>query len=239
MGKIIKRIIACSDFHVPYYSERAVVALLNVLAHYHVDLLIICGDFLDMYGVSKYIKLKTSWEDQLQYEFDSGKGLLKRIREVYKGRIIYIEGNHEFRLTKYLATDGKALSTLRCLTIQQQLNLDELGVEYVDSIDGNGLYYFMDNLLFNHGKVVRKHSSFSAKAAFEDQPINQVMGHTHRIGCFYKTVRGKTAKSWEIGCMCDLDESFIANPNWQNGFLEIYLDETYPIMIPREVNYGK
>jgi hypothetical protein len=137
-----------------------------------------------------------------------------------------------------LYSDAKELRTLRCLTIPELLNLKKYNVRYIDSIDGNAVYNYGNGLYFCHGNVARKHSAYSAKAMYENFNCNMGFGHTHRLGGYYKTSMNETFVCKEFGCMCDISESFIANPNWQNGLGEIRIFKDEIEMLDRRIFKG-
>ncbi len=43
-------------------------------------------------------------------------------------------------------------------------------------------------------------------------------GHTHRIGEHQRSDHNGVHAWWELGCMCDLNPSYVDDPNWQQGF---------------------
>lgn len=92
-----------SDFHAPYHDYLAVLLLCKVLAWWNPDLFVIDGDALDFYPVSTYDK-NPERAFGLQTEIDEfHTDILAPITAaIPKARKIFMPGNHEARLRKFL-----------------------------------------------------------------------------------------------------------------------------------------
>jgi len=218
------RLLLASDFHFPFYNVSCFKILLQFIKFYKPTTIFLLGDFLDFYGISKYLKNKKEWTDNIQYEIDLASQALTDLRKTYKGKIIYIEGNHEFRMARYLNSNAKELASLRCLEIPNLLELKSLNIKYISHPSGTAIYEINKDLILLHGDVARKHAGYSAKAIFDDYLVNAAIGHTHRLGYFSKTGYKRKYQVMEIGCMCDISQAFKPFPNWQNGFGIINID---------------
>lgn len=236
--KIYKHIFA-SDLHIPFFDKHCLNILIEFLKYCKPDSLILGGDIADMYGISKYIKTKHEWENNLQYEIDEVRRVLGLIRRAYKGKIVYIEGNHEWRMQRYLYSNAKALAQLDCLQIPELFWLDRRDIKYVKSIDGNAIYELRKDLIVMHGSIARKHAAYSAKAIWEDFVVNAAMGHTHRRGTYSKTGYKREWTTMECGCLCNLNDTFKPYPNWQHGFGEITIVGDDYTLKPLAINNGK
>ena len=81
-----------------------------------------------------------------------------------------------------------------------------------------------DELLVLHGDMVRKHAAYSARGHAEKWHSSVMHSHTHRMGSSLERIpavgyRGEQVRrAYEIGCMCDLNPSYVSAPNWTNGF---------------------
>jgi len=228
------KVVTINDLHVPYHNEEMIRGFIKLLEEEQPDEIILKGDMVDFYDLSSFDK-NPDRVNRLQEELD----ILYRILLVMRAscpntKIVYIMGNHEDRLRRYLWKNAIALSSLRALKFEELLKLDELEIELVEHS------YFIGDFEFTHGEVVRQHSSYSAKAEYDRRGGSGCMGHVHRMGCFCKTTSRGTFGWWEDGCACDLNPEYVAGtPNWQNGFSVIYFDDNAYDVHPVYVNKGK
>lgn len=93
-----KKIVLINDLHVPYHNEEALAEVIKTEAH-DTDLLLIGGDFLDLFSVSRYDKFNV--HHSLQYEFTQGKAVINTLASYFK-KIKIISGNHDDRWKKHL-----------------------------------------------------------------------------------------------------------------------------------------
>ncbi len=179
-------------------------------------------------------------------EIKIGKKILKSFRCILpKARITWIEGNHEFRLRKYLIKNAKELYGLPGLSVTELFDLKDLKIEYVPChplasrfIDN---FIRVENLYVGHWDTVAKEGGYAAKRLVEDKGVSLLQGHTYRFGAHARTtVDGRTILGIENFCICSRGASYVAYPNWQLGFSVIYLEpvsgrfQWYPVMIGRQ-----
>ena len=100
------------------------------------------------------------------------------------------------------------------ITIEELLGLKPLEIQYIPY--GEGIEY--EGLYITHGDVISKHSGWTAKAHYERYGGCGMVGHSHRLGSYFKTERIDTYGWWENGCLCDLQPEYVNYPNWCQGF---------------------
>ncbi len=215
-----EKIIIIGDHHIPYHDKKTVNILNKFLKKEKPDTLIINGDFLDFYDLSVFDK-DLFEEGKLQTELDIGYNLLKKLRIILpKTKIIMTESNHmEKRLLRFKRKMGRAVFSLRYMSIKEMLQLDKLNIQttYMEKYK---------KFVIHHGQLVRKHSAYSAKANYENIGKSSFNNHTHRLGSYYVTNETGTHVSVECGCLCTLNPSYMDGvPNWQQGFAVIYLNK--------------
>lgn len=206
------RFVALGDIHFPYQSPLALSTVCDFVSKYKPKYIILLGDIIDCYSLSRFEK-DPSRILSLQKEFDLANGFINSLKELCPySKIIYIEGNHERRLQKYLYSHPE-ISSIRSLTVPTMLGLDTFGIGYMKEFK---LY----DLTFTHGEVVRKYSGQSARAEMERNDSSGVMGHSHKLSLIYKTTPNRSLKWAEAGCLCSLSPDYIqGTPDWQNGFI--------------------
>ena len=205
------------------------------------DWLILNGDFQDFWEISNYDLTPRSGKNFLQ-EIEAGKRILRAFRRTLpRARITWIEGNHEFRLRRYLIQNAKELYGLPGLSMQELFELKRLRIEYVPCPAASK---FTDNFIrvgdlwVGHWDRVAKHGAYAAKVLVEEKGVSLLQGHTHRFGAHARTtVDGRTLLGIENASMCSRKQSYVSHPNWQSGFAVVYLEpqsgkcQWFPILI--------
>lgn len=214
------KVVTVNDLHVPYHNKVMVQKIIEFLKVEQPDQIILKGDMVDFYDLSSFDK-NPAREGKLQEELDILYRILSSMRRACpNSKIVYIMGNHEDRLRRYLWKNAKALNSLRALSFEGLLQLNRLRIQLVEDS------YILNGFEFSHGEVVRTHSSYSAKAEYDRRNSSGCSGHTHRMGSFCKTTKNGTFGWWEDGCACELTPEYIkGTPDWQNGFSVIYFDD--------------
>lgn len=216
MGK--NKFIVISDIHIPFHSKKAIKAMLQFIKLHKVQTVILNGDILDMYDVSRFDK-SPDRINSLQKELNKAKALFKELREILpEAEIVFIKGNHEYRLERYLMKHPELFS-LEALKLPNLLQLKDYNIKYCDK------HYKLGPLKITHGSVVRKFSCYTAKAELERNDCSGISSHTHRLGIYYSRTPSRSLAWAESGCLCDLDPEYVDSPNWMNGFIYGYVDK--------------
>ena len=221
MGKEYDKVVVIPDTHPPYTDDRALIkGVFQYIKDSKPDKVVMLGDHVDFYALSSFDK-NPDRITGLQEEIDHLHWHLDELRKVHKGEIIYLEGNHEGRLVKYLKKHPE-ISSLRVFKSPYKLlDLGKFNIKYGRSWSHKGV-------LFKHGHIVRKHSGYTAKGELENEGTSGVSGHTHRMASHYITNRSGQHGWFEMGHLCDEDAAEYMEgkvPNWQKGFGEFIFDK--------------
>jgi len=215
--------VVLSDIHCPFQDKGVLKLAINFIRDNHPDTVHLLGDIVDFYSVSRFLKDPTR-KLELQEELDDAADVLGEIREAaFRSKIIFSEGNHEYRLRKYLSSEARALASLRALDLGELLGADrhKMAMRQYDQP------YRVGSLLLTHGDYARKWSAYSARAHFERYGCCVLHGHTHRLGSFYHRTVGDTYAAWENGCLCDLNPDYTTVPDWQHGWSVLWSNKDY------------
>lgn len=99
----MKTALIIPDTHIPFEDQRAYALMLKVGKYVRPDEVVILGDYLDFYSVMSHPKDVTLSKLTLQREVECGQKRLREIAKTFpKATKVYIEGNHEYRLARYL-----------------------------------------------------------------------------------------------------------------------------------------
>lgn len=222
-------VVVANDFHVPWHDEHAVALLQLFLRKEKPEWLILNGDFTDFWEISRF-DLTPRTGKALIEEIRIGKEILKSLRSTLpRARITWIEGNHEFRLRKYLIKQAPELYGLRGLSVPELFGLDRLNIEYLPchplASRFTDNFIKVGNLYVGHWDKVSVHGGYAAKNLVETKGVSILQGHTHRFGAHARTtVDGRVLLGIENFCLCRREASYVANPNWQLGFSVVYVN---------------
>lgn len=225
------------DTHIPYHDERAWKLMLKVAGDLALHGIVILGDFADCYAVSSHSK-DPARKTMLEWEINEVK---KKLGELDKFKVktkVYIEGNHEDRLLRYLRDVAPALHDV--VSIPLLLKLKRRGWKHVA--------YKND---FSIGKITFTHDvgsagRYSVYKCLDTYQHSNVTGHTHRLAYIVEgNAKGEHKVSAQFGWLGDVNEidymhKASAKKNWSLGFGIMYHDPStgYGYLIPVPiVNY--
>lgn len=225
-----RKALYLADLHVPFTNYNLVKHI--VKTHDDADFLVINGDFLDLFAVSKFAKDK---DVALKREMREARHFLEFVSDIFED-VIITEGNHERRLKTYLRhaipTDMQFLfedDILKYVVSGKTLNKEPL--ENVHVI-GSWWVKVYDTIFAhpdNFSSVPMRTSLDTSQHFLMLQGIPHrtcVIGHTHQVGELY---RGEV-KCMETGCLCyDMDyrkgAKFNTKNRWKRGHALIYFDK--------------
>src|SRR5947209_81369 len=234
--------VIANDFQIPFHDEKALLLFKLFLRRERPDWLILNGDLQDFWEISSY-DLSPRSGKEFKREIEIGRSILRSFRRsLPRARITCIEGNHEFRLRKYLIQNARELYGLRGVSVPDIFDLKRLKIEYVPCHEL--ATKFTDNfirageLYVGHCDKVSKNAAYAAKLLVEEKGVSLLQGHTHRFGAHARTtVDGRVLLGIENFSMCSRRQSYVSHPNWQLGFSVVYVQpnngrfQWFPILI--------
>jgi len=189
--------------------------------------IIILGDFADCYRVSLHPKLPKHLQmtpRKLTDELTEVHYHLTQLRELFpQAEIIYIEGNHEARLTKYIVTKCEDLAGL-VKTLPEYFHLDSLKIKWIP-YERHQLIRVLDTDLFARHEPYcgGKHT---ALGSIDKGKISLLHGHTHRkqTGTLTDALGNEitcSSAGWLGNPKAEIFE-FMKKDDWSHGFQFIY-----------------
>lgn len=218
--------LVLSDIHIPYHDLSALSAAIQYGIDNKANLILLNGDVMDFYNVSRYEK------DPRQRDFPAevraGKEFIGGLRKVFpKARIIWKEGNHEERFEKYLRLKAPELLGIPDFSWQSVLGLDEHKVEFVGE---KRPIRFGKGLNVIHGHEYRFNIS---------NPVNPARGFflrakTHTLGGHFHQTSSHSEKNldqhvvtcWSTGCLANLNPAYSPINNHNHGFAFVSCDKS-------------
>lgn len=168
----VERVLFVPDCHHPNVSERAWALMLKAAAQFRPDTIVLMGDFADGESLSLHEP-----DEPGKHDFESELGCvlqaLTQLDELGATQKVYLEGNHEQRLSRYLARRAPAL--YRSLALPELLKLRDRGWLWVPYRTS----WVLGKLHLTHdtGSAGMNAHRASAKAFMGSCAI----GHTHRM----------------------------------------------------------
>lgn len=190
-SKSLERLLIIPDTHRPFHDKRAWKLLLKFVTAWQPDHIITLGDFGDFYSVNSHGKTPERRSLLLVDEVaDVKQGLTELSAAAPNAKKDFIQGNHEWRLERFLGE--KAPDLFGFIDTPKVLELAELGWRYTPYKK----FLRVGKVYFTHdtGKA-GINAARQARTAFED---NVVIGHTHRMDY---SIKGNAKGSPHIGAM--------------------------------------
>lgn len=213
------------DTHRPYHHVKANKLLLKVVADLKPQEIILLGDFADFYAVNSHGKHPMLLHT-LQEEIESvNKGLDEIDKAAPQTKKVYLEGNHEHRLERFISHHCPALFGIteceRLFKINDRPNWRWIsyGPEQAYKILGS--------------KLIARHEPLgsSAKASVTKAMASVVYGHIHRIESFNTvSINNDQFTNFSVGWLGDQRKKEVFgytkhHQQWQLGFGLVWVDE--------------
>lgn len=218
MGKIkednnIKTYVILSDAHLEVGDEvhPSYKLVKRFIRDRQPEQVILNGDILDFSYMSSFNKELDQLREgrRLSDDVKMMKKELQFFEENSFKKPIYLEGNHEYRLTK--TVEKTPNFTAGVLSLPLLLDIDYFIPELNQPIE------LLDDLWIMHGKRATKHT---ASITLGDYMENIIFGHTHRQQTHTLRTWKKQVTAWNTGCLCSKSPGYGngRQNNWVNGF---------------------
>lgn len=223
----LKRAVILPDIQAGYFrlhdetleaihDETAIETALAILKDADPDLVVLHGDNLDLAEMGKYM-VTPAYARTTQAAIDYMTVLCGRLRMLApEARIVWIAGNHEERLPKYIINNAVASFGLRrggepeswpVLSVPHLCRLDESRVEYLPGYP-TGSLWINNRLRVIHGDKVASGGS-TAHKYLGTEKTSVLYGHIHRREWAERTRDDhdgpKTILAASAGCLARVD----------------------------------
>ena len=200
----MKKAIYLSDSHlgfhrdlssgnlIPFHDRLHWSALISYLKQNSVDQVILGGDMLDMGDMSDKFAQSPDGYFTTQPAILELAWLIGQLMQVIPSyaKIIYIEGNHENRLPRFLLNHFGSAFALTSATFTDQPILSVPQLITANGVDPsrfiwvgdypNGEYWINSNTRLIHGHVSKKRPGATGLAYLENVGATTIYGHIHR-----------------------------------------------------------
>ena len=214
-----------SDLQIPYHDNPAIRCALERGVKEECGIVIINGDFLDFYQLSRFCKDPRKLTPAK--ELERGNQMLDLIDRLFpKAQKIFKLGNHDERFDHYMWTQAGMVSELfhHFLEDDKGLKLETRGWETVR--DRQIIMLGRLPILHGHEFPYSGDSVNPARTLFLKTVENGVMGDRHRTSEHIEGRLGnKIISCWSIGCLCGLNPYYMKINKWNHGFALVEIDK--------------
>ena len=216
----VKRALVFFDPHHPYSDKKAYDLMLKVAADVGVDEVVVGGDFSDFYNVTSHDKdsrIKVDFEEELSICNDE----LDRLEKLFpKAKWVFIEGNHETRLSRYLNKKAPEISGL--MGISKLFRFKERGWHFVPYAPGQK-YSVLGSKLWARHEPLGGGTEHPASGTVHKAGASVIFGHVHRIQEHQDvTLGGSNHRAFTCGWLGDQDALVMqyvkSHHQWALGF---------------------
>jgi predicted phosphodiesterase len=238
--------VIASDFHAPYQHQPSCELLYSVINEIQPDKVVLLGDVINLDLFSKYDHVPGRPDSWMTDVSEAGK-ILGSVAQASGGaELLWVSGNHEERLRKYLMRHDPLLYSVLDMCSLFKLVGNDGTLKNWSYVDASEIFYPELDLVLAHGNKVRGKTGTTAYSHMEYLWMSVVLGHCHRLGITRKS-SGRTRYyqkqavfGVEAGCLCnyDLDYTNGATVDWQHGFVVLTINkstEGHPIVNPELV----
>ena len=226
----------------PTHDEKAIMICLKMIQELKPEVIACVGDNLDLPEMGKYVTYP-AYAQTTQAAIDRATFFCAQMRAMAPdAKIIWLAGNHEERMPKYLVMNAAAAYGLRkgntpdswpVLSVPYLCRMDEFGVEYRPGYPASD-YWVNEKLRIIHGDRV-KSSGSTAHIYLNSEKTSVIYGHIHRIETAFKTREDfdgpRTIMAASPGCLARIDGAIpstrggvdldgrplVRYENWQQG----------------------
>lgn len=217
-------ILVLSDVHIPYHSISALTAAIDYAKQLPVDAILLNGDILDCYQLSRFEKdpNKRSFAEELE-AFREFIEVLKR--EFPNARMYYKLGNHEERYDAFLMRKAHEL-----------VGVEEFGMKSVIARRAPGVIMIGDKRPLKIASLYGLHGHEyvggviapvnPARGLFNRAKASSFQGHNHQTSEHTEpTLSGNMITTFSVGCLSELHPAYMPLNKWNHGFAYITVSD--------------
>lgn len=217
-----KKIAVLSDIHIPYHSVDALSAALDFIQAEKPDAIILNGDTIDMYSLSRF--QKDPRKRSVAHELQATRDFLDVLSQ-FGAKIYFKIGNHEERYEAYLMRVAPELLGIKDFELKHLLGLDARGIDLI----GDKRIIKANDLNIVHGHEFGQ-SIFSpvnvARGLFLRGKVSAMQGHNHQTSSHTESdMNGNIVTTFSVACLCELNPAYLPINKWNHGFAIIELSD--------------
>jgi predicted phosphodiesterase len=233
-----KRLLVLSDIHIPYHSIDALTCAFDYAKDEKPDAILLNGDTLDFFGLSKFIK--DPKKRSVAHELQAFKELMEVLHKTFNAQVYYKMGNHCERYEHFLWMKAHEL-----------VGIDEFDFSNILKARSEGIEIIKDKRVIKAGdlSIIHGHEfggSISspvnvARGLFMRGKVSAMQGQSHATSEHTEIdMDGKITTTWSVGCLCELNPQYrpLAN-KYNHGFAIVDIDGQEYQVRNKRIHKGK
>jgi predicted phosphodiesterase len=234
-----EQVLVLADLQVPFHDTRAIEAIRQYAADLQPGMIVFLGDILDFPTLTTKFTRSHTEPSKVLEEIGQARDIILSFERL-TDKVVFVEGNHEARLTTYVQERAPELEAF--MTPGSPLNLEKLlDVPKMEYYGPYGSAFIHKGFVFKHGDSVSK---YGAEKELLMEGSSGMSGHLHRFQTHMRTDRGGAHAWYCIGCLCHVSgpnqppavhKGLNRLQNWQQGFAVIHFAQdvfnVYPVVI--------
>lgn len=202
----------------PIHDEDAIAIALAITADINPNLVVLVGDNLDAAELGRY-RVTPAFQQTTQASIDRLTTLCAELRHAApNARIVFLAGNHEERLPRYLLDNAVAAFGLRkgnapeswpVMSVPYLARMDEHDIKFLPGYPASA-FWVNDRLRIIHGDKVASGGS-TAHKYLATEKVSVIFGHIHRREYASRTREdrdgAKEIMAASPGCLARIDGS--------------------------------
>lgn len=218
-----KRLLVMSDVHLPYHDVPAIIAAVDKGREMDCDAVLLNGDTLDFYALSRFIKDPKA--RSFAHELQVFQEFMAALSDAMPHAKIYMKlGNHDERYQHYLWTKAGELDGVDEFKLENIIKKRAKGVDVI----GDKRIVKLGALNVLHGHEFGQ-SIFSpvnvARGLFLRGKVSAMQGHNHQTSEHTESnMNGEITTTYSVGCLCNLTPAYLPINKWNHGFAVVEVD---------------
>jgi len=218
-------ILWLSDIHIPNQNNEAIELAVQYGIERNVNCILLGGDIMDNTPFTAHDAPPPSPNDVRDF-FEMTEQFLGWLRSKFPmAQIVWIEGNHDNWLMRWLMKKAPILFNDPYYHLPQRLNLKKYNVDFLEQ----HIIVQIGKLYGSHGHTIVK-GVFApvnaARGAFVKTKSNYIIGHVHSTSHHGESnIKEDAIGCWSVGCLCELSPSYDPHNTKHNlGFARIIVE---------------
>lgn len=212
-----KKVLVMSDVHLPYHDVPAISAAIEYAQNEDIDAILLNGDTLDFYSLSRFIKDPKA--RSFAHELLTFQLFIEALGHAFPSAKVYIKlGNHDERYQHYLWTKAGELDGVEEFELKNIIKKRAPEAEVI----GDKRIIKLGALNVLHGHEFGQ-SVFSpvnvARGLFLRGKVSAMQGHNHQTSEHTESnMNGEITTTYSVGCLCNLTPGYLPINKWNHGF---------------------
>lgn len=218
----VSKVLVISDIHIPYHDTPALNAALEYGYKRGADCIVINGDLLDLAPMSDHEKIPDR-RMSLSEDLEACRHFIAElVREFPAAKLIWHEGNHEFRAPRYFMRHAKELYNTEMgehgIWLPRKTMFPGLWVRNSQTMQ-------LGKLNIIHGNQYKGGGIMAARTIFLRALDNVLSSDKHRTQEYIdKRIGGQIMGSWITGHLSEERPEWLSHNRWNHGWAFVEVD---------------